>query len=420
MVDAVAEQMGSASLAALVRARDGAPNMERAVAVVGLSDTSVQEAAGLRDDVPVLLVNDVPGRADIARGGDGQVYRLDTADGRRDFVGSLGVEGRAAADLRRVLDQTPSGGRREIAELARIWAPGERGEPIPRRLMVTGHGDGVVFMGNDHDSIRSSDVVALARAMPRAAAQIDSIHLAACQHGYEPRLRPVIDAFPNLSSAWGYAGFSPLGAPARHHQGVWERGSRGMPEGGGRLRRTSVRGTRRAQSVAVWTRDGGFTGPTVRQLSVLGTEARGRHNEFQRFLSGEREVVDPMNGFLAEHYQLLQELTGHHDFGDQRDAYRAGFARERDQALRLRYFATHVTPQFARAYRRELSTGYRSLGLTPPDFSSMGRRQAVAEIARFERAMEQSPDAPSVRRTWDLLSRGLRDLDPTLIPTRWL
>ncbi len=348
-LEAIAERSNIAALRALARAGDP----RQGIAFVGMTESSSMEARALRRQVPLWLSTDRADGADAARGGDGVVHDLARADERARFVASLGLPRGVANDVERVLANAVPRSRRELAMLALAWAPAYRDEPIPSRLVVSGHGTGETFFETDDDELRTSDLLALGRAMPDAATKIRSIHLAACQHGYETRMARWREVFTGVESMWGYAAFSPTGGTAIGHQAVWERRTRVDPSGGGRLSREDVRGTRRAAGVAVWTRDGGWTGPDQRPLHDIVLEARGRFGELDRYFRGELEPEDPGHGFLADTYGVLQELTSHLDYADQRDSFRATYADRLETALRLRFFRTNVAPRFDRAHRRE-------------------------------------------------------------------
>ncbi len=415
ILDGVADALDVAALRSVSGAREGA------VVLVGMSETSVAEARALRRGTPVLLVHDVATERDVVRGGDGNPYDLRIGGDRHGFVASLGVPAPVARGVERVLAEARPGARRELGELSRLWAPAERGEPIPRRLVVSGHGDSRAFFGDDHDRIDDAEVAALAAAMPRAAARIHSLHLAACQHGYDPRMETFRRAFPNLRSIWGYAGFSPSGWPARHHQGVWERATRDLPDSGGRMAPSDVAGTRRAAGVAIWTRERGYVGPDARELGVILDELNETRDLYERYRRGELDVTDPGAGPLARRYQSLQEVVNHLDWADQFPSFQRSWAAERDAVLRLRFFASHVTHAFDRHYARDIAEGYGALGLSPPRFGGMSRREALAEVARFRSAFDAHAAPPSAAwRLRSLLDEGLAELRAEHIPTEWL
>lgn len=398
-----------------------AARTDRAVVLVGMSDTAIAEARALRRSTPVLLVTDVASGADVARGGDGVVHDVSSREGRESFVRSLHLADEVAARIRDVLDAASSGARRELAELARIWAAAERGERIPQRLLVSGHGDSRSFFGDDDDGIGDTEIAALARAMPKAAAQVRFLHLAACQHGYDPRMETFRAAFPNLQSIWGYSGFSPSGPAAHAHQAVWERATRDLPEGGGDMRPSDVAGSRRAKAVSIWTRARGFDGPARHELGLIVRELGATRDVLAQFREGAREARDSSEPALALRYQLLQELVNHLDFVEQRPEFAEHWTRERDEVLRLRFFTSHVTYAIDRHYGSVLAAGYRALGLEPPALGGMTRRQALDEVKRFEAALRVHPEPPpEARRAHRVLHEGIVQLRAEIVPARWL
>jgi hypothetical protein len=338
-------------------------------------------------------------------------------------VRSLGLPDDVASDVKRVLAETEDGGRRELALLARTWAPAYRGEPIPERLVISGHGNGRAFLEWDDEEIADVRFRDLALAMPRAAAEVRSIHLAACQHGYDTRMETLREAFPNVSSMWGYAGFSPTASVAARHEAAWERASRGEEARASEMldARASVRGSRRAENVAVWTREGGWVGPSQRELGVVMRDLHAGRDAYRAFFDGDRPLPDPMRGALAERYQQLQEVAAHGDFRDQSPAFREAIEREIDVTLRLRYFEHTVVEAFDRHYRAAIEAGYGALDLEIPSLAGMTRPEVRDEIARFRSIFEGSATRPrAARHLLDLLERGLWQLSPEVIPTTWI
>ncbi|MAQ18033.1 MAG: hypothetical protein CMN30_24950 [Sandaracinus sp.] len=416
-LQAVAEAAGADALAAA--AAEGL-DLRTAVTFVGVTHSSLGEARGLRErGVPVELVRDV-GTAEPDQGwGPGGPVPLGTEAQRRRFVHGLDLPPPVARDVAAVLAGTSSRGRGEIAALARQWAGAYHGQPIPERLVLSGHGDGEVVFETNGDRIARADVLALARAMPGAAKHLRHVHVAACQHGYEPRTEPYFDAFPNLRSVWGYAGFAPSGATARAHQARWERATRSDTDRAA-VHAALAQGTRRAVAVAVHRRGEAWEGPPVEPLPDLGARARAGAADFGRLFRGELVVTRPGEGFGADHYQTLQSLTAHHDFADQSDDYRAFWTQRREQTLRLRFFTSHVAPTFERVHGPRLDRAYAALDLARPDFGSLTRAETLAAVARFDAAFRDAGAPSELRAARDLLVEGLVQLDPARIPVEWL
>lgn len=379
---------------------------------VGMQNNSAaREVEALRQRAPVVSITDVPGQNGVVTR-SGSFTLTDPSDIAR-FAQSLGLPPDATAAVRDILLQADAPGRRELAELASVLAAGERGERIPPRLILSGHGNGETTFGQHDDRLDDEHVIALARALPRGAAQIRHLHLAACQHGWEGRMEAIRRGFPNLESMWGYTGFSPTGAPARHHQRVWERATRDGDVSD--LRRESVRDTHRGGEVSTWTRVRGFEGIRGRELDAV----RGELMALVPYIDGVRlgriaaRSNDPT---LRRAYELTQEFVNNPDFDEQSADLRSEVRSLRDQLLRLRFY-DHVAPRFFERYRAEIERGYQALGRPTPDFGRLPRAELVRELGRLQ---ETGLGDRHVRRTYELLARGLGRLEPSLIPVQWV
>ena len=405
---------------ALAQAAAEGMDLRAAVTFIGITRSSLGEARALRErGIPVDLIRDVTTSDPDQGWGPGGPMPLGTDAQRKAFVDTLELPSEVANDLIGVLRATSPRGRGEIAALAKQWAAAYHGEPIPQRLVLSGHGDGAKVFETEGDELSRSDVLALARAMPGAAKHIRHVHVAACQHGYEPRTEPYFEAFPNLRSVWGYAGFAPSGATARVHQARWERATRSDSDRR-EVHASLAAGTRRAVAVAVHRRGEAWEGPPVEPLPDLDARARAGAEAFGRLFDGELVVTRPGEGFGADYYQTLQSLTAHHDFAEQSDDYRALWTRRREQTLRLRFFTTHVGPAFERAHGPRLDAAYERLGLERPDFGRLGRAEALDAVRAFVTAFRSQGSPAPLLPLRDLLVDGLVYLDPERIPVRWL
>jgi hypothetical protein len=193
----------SASLARAV----GAVSLAGAVTLVGLTAGSVSEAQSLRRQAPVQLIAPASGvDRGVVLGGKGQTLDLGKDEDLDSFVRSLPIPLDVRQSVRTALGNADVHSRRELAELARVWSGAYCGRDIPRRLILSGHGDGVWISGGPDDFIRREWILGLGRAMPVAAQLIYSIHLGTCQHGWEPRFNAWREVFPNVQVLWGYAG----------------------------------------------------------------------------------------------------------------------------------------------------------------------------------------------------------------------
>ena len=158
------------------------PRPDESVVYLGLNTVghqSAEEAASLRNDLAGARAHVeviARGEADPALGPDkirlpaGAVVDLATSAGRAQFVSSLGVSAGASRAVDEVLADAPAGSRDELAGLAAVLARGERGEPVPARLVLSGHSigdriyDGAV--GPESGQVTFASLKDLARALP--------------------------------------------------------------------------------------------------------------------------------------------------------------------------------------------------------------------------------------------------------------
>lgn len=416
MLAALAAHMNAPGLRAMIRRPERAQH--EAIVVLGLNDASAAEVAALRRRADVLYVGDLASRQDLIEVA-GEVFDLAVPAQLKRFVDSLSLIPEQRNKLTALLRDATPHARRELGELMRIWSVAEAGGTMPARLMLSAHGDHRSLIGEEPgERINDADIMKLARIMPTAAGQIRSLHLAACQHGYEPRMAPFLAVFPNLDSVWGYSGFSPTGRPAQRHQAIWERATHSLPEGGGRLRRSMAHGTRRGEAVSVWTRAHGFEGPKQRELHNLGVETAALRPLYADLLAGRVEINDLRQRDLTRFYDLLQQVTAHSDYPEQTDQFREDHARMRGAALRLRFYPS-VASHFARAHAAAIRRGYGALGLTPPDFANMTRPEAMRAIGELGAQVDEN--SPTAARTLlRLLRHGLGELREREIPTEWI
>jgi hypothetical protein len=401
----------------------GSVPMANVVTLLGMSDTAIREARALQHHhIPVQLITDIPSRGDEVRSIDGRrTFQLVHSSDRQSFINTLSMPRETQQQVFHVLDQVPHRARREIAELARVWSLAYSGYGIPRRVILSGHGDGTWITGDDHDFFNKNSILKLGRAMPQAARQIYSLHISSCQHGYDTRMRAFRSVFPNLQMIWGYAGSSPSGASAHRHMIVWERATRGFPVGGRTIDRPAISGTRRAGVAAVWTPNRGWQGPRLPPFAELLRDVVGREGVFQQYFHGNREDRDPGRGFLYNYYNLLQQLSVHPGMDTQGETTLRTWEHRRDQALRLRLYRK-VARNFSIANRTKIERGYRAMGLNPPypDFGHLTRRAALSEMRRFRQQMDRMGSIPSaVDHLWNQLM-GLWVLDSTRIPMAWV
>src|SRR5439155_21973347 len=114
---------------------------------------------------PVTLITDISptNRSDVVRQVDGRDVDLQWDDQLDLFVSELPLPPEVHAAVRQLLGTIAPGARRELGELVRAWTGAYAGTPMPRRLVVSGHGDGVWISGNDGDFIHRDWLLELAR-----------------------------------------------------------------------------------------------------------------------------------------------------------------------------------------------------------------------------------------------------------------
>ncbi|MBN9166014.1 MAG: hypothetical protein J0I07_34010, partial [Myxococcales bacterium] len=189
---------------------------------------------------------------------DGKSYELAKPEGQGAFVGLLHARGMSEMQAQLVvaaIAQTNPTGADEMAHLALLWAQGEAGGTVPSRIVLSGHSSGTtIWDGKGDGELAFADVQRLAWVMPRAAAQIEDIHISACSTGMQGAIdenrAAWVAAFPNLKTLWAYNGSAPLEGGG--HLGEWARATRG------RATNLELSPSRAKEHVGVWDRSSGY------------------------------------------------------------------------------------------------------------------------------------------------------------------
>lgn len=373
------------------------------------SESERTELAALSKTGKVRALVETSGENDVFIGG----VRYDFAQpGQIEaFVKTLGLDPRVAEAVKDALTRADKGSREKLAQIAVVFADAEHGTPIPSRLVISGHSGGLDVFGG-RGSLALADLQRLARAMPRAAACIEDIHLSACstsgQAGVDEERGAWRAAFPNLQTMWAYAGSSPM-APA-HHLEAWGRATAGAHDS------ISVPKDLASQHVAVWSQKDGYRDDLP--LARLRSAQAKADTRFERFVSGALTAghtgpnADPQDA-LAD-YQTYRVLSQKNELPA---AERAALAHKADQLLRIRYYEEGVRAEFAKRHGTEVRDGFAALGLRVPDFATLSRADALAQIARFEQRLAAASPVPAAAEAAAAALRGLRDLDPKVIHT---
>jgi hypothetical protein len=358
------------------------------ILLVGLNPSSKSEAATLRKlGNSVIFVSDTKDTISA----EGTTYHLNVAAELEAFVDHLDLELTQSKAIKAAIESAGTGVRDEVARIAWVWAAGEKGGGVPGRLIISGHSIGDVFWGDNFNGPLYRDTIAkLAKAMTKAAAQVEDLHLAACYCGGKQDLEAWRLMFPRVLTIWAYSGSAPgsnYGAVA--HLTLWDRATRGDKKS---IDRLIAEKTRKGENVAVWSRLHGYMdGNALEPVSVLQARVAAAEPTFKTYFNGDRTVGNPQTGELRDYYNNVQSLLQHADLPA---PDRPAVQQKRDVTIRLIYFEHGVKTNFVRTHAPLIERGYRALGLNPPDFAKLNRKDTLQAIERLRRRLR-----PPRRRT---------------------
>jgi len=374
------------------------------VLYVGMNDASKQtEADGLR--AGGSQVTTVLRRDGTKVGLDGRDFDLASESACTEFAAALGrkygLPVAAQEAIARALVTLDVSARDELARIAMVLAPGEQGAAIPSRLVFSGHSDGSdVHMGGE--SLKLGAIVALARAMPNAARQIEDIHFSGCFTSAQIYgVDEWRSACPNLKTMWGYSGIAP-GAPVHHLQG-WARSTLG------RTSSDPVRGPR--ANVTTWSAQGGIrSGVSLEELRKKQGEA---DPIFGQLWGG--DIESGPWGKAREPYETYRELSYRPELSAQEKSIMKAKA---DVLLRIRFYET-VRTKFVETHGEEVRAAFESLGLPAPDFTRLSRKEALEVLRTFEEKAARTSPLPEAVKSAEAVLVGFTKLDPAKIPDGW-
>jgi hypothetical protein len=414
-VEALGQHLNVASLQSLAKAD---PRNDD-ILLVGMNKTASHEASRLRArGNNVTFVKDAA-QDDTIRVG-GRTYDLQKDADIDGFVGTLGLSAEQSAKVKTAIKSTGADGRDELAQIAQVWAKAEAGGQVPSRLVLSGHSVGDGVWGDDNGDLTKTNISLLADAMPKAARQVEDLHIAGCYSGGKSDMEDWKGIFPNAKTIWAYTGSAPgsySGATA--HQARWDRATRGDADD---LDRGVIagRGIRKGDNVAVWSEKSGYDdGSTPSPIANVRSAVTRGDATFQAYFSGDRTVQNTQYGPLRDHYNNIQALRQHPDLPRPEQA---DVRLKRDQTIRLLYFDKHVKGHFANHHAGKIQAAYQALGKPAPDFSQLSRKQTLAVIGQFESDVSAlGAGAPQAAKDLlPLLTDGLRDLKPSVIPDTWI
>ncbi len=394
------------------------PTFNNDVLVVGFNGGAKAEADSLsKRGNNVTLVQDSFAGNDKIRGtgaNAGKTYDLSTNAGVDQFAFSLGLPAAQTTEIAKVLKDVGPDARDEMGQLARVWAGGEKGGKVPSRVVLSGHSVGSQIWGDDNGSATYKQFQDLAKAMPKAAAQVEDLHLAACYAGTQTNADSFKEAFPNMKTFFGYHDSAPgTWSGAQTHLARWDNATKGRKED---LDRSIAANSRKGENVATWNRTAGFNdGQTPAPLADTRATVTNKESLYQDHLSGKSVQGQPGSGPLRDYYNDLQRLIRHPDLPA---SERAGLEARREQAIRMIYYAPNVAPKFNAHNASALKAGYEAMGMTAPNFGTMSRADALQAIQAFDAKV--GAGSPAAAREAQRLLHGLRDLTPSVIPAGWV
>ncbi len=190
----------------------------------------------------------------------GKTYDLSKPGDVDAWSKTLGLPADRAAAVATALKNAAPDGRDELAQIATVWAKGELGGSVPSRLVLSGHYANRIADANGSNGVNASDIQALAKAMPHAAAQVEDVMVSACYGGSQTQTDAWRSAFPNAKSVWTYGNGghelrdkSPTGFAAIEHLVEWEKETRGraLPNAKPQTEMDAM-GKLTLQNVSVW------------------------------------------------------------------------------------------------------------------------------------------------------------------------
>jgi hypothetical protein len=251
MLQRLQDQHGNGYVQRLLAQRETAQDEpQAAVGYMGLNPKAYQEARALKRISPDLtLVSLDDPKAEVA---------LDTPEEWVSFIywqlniSPLNFEKFINAFV--CLVACDANFREQMGDMMRMFRDAELGKYRLERLVLSGHHSGGEMWGDANDQhspgafLPERDLASLARAFPEAAAQVKDIMFSACNS--KDQVEMVRRIFPNLRSAWVYAGYSPtVDQGSAGHIKQWERNTRDAKV---------PRKRDKMGNTAIWTSDKGF------------------------------------------------------------------------------------------------------------------------------------------------------------------
>ncbi len=393
------------------------------VLFVGMNKFASQEAQAIRArGTKVELISDSKAGDDkitVGKGKSATTFDLSTDQGRTDFVKTLKLPAAQATKIADVLKNTGPDARDELAQVAQVWAKGEKGGEVPGRLVLSGHSGGSAIYGAEdgftNGALNRDQLSELAKAMPKAAAQVEDIALSACYCGGENSIMKWKEGFPNAKTVLAYSDKSPSGAGAngsRAHLRAWDKATRGdvdsLPPG-------TFKGLEKHKNVATWSVKNGYLIPGgLEKREVVQKRVDDFKPNFDQIFEGSKATGEAA---LRPFYNDLQNLKGR---PETTAAEAKAFDKQIETTFRLMKY-DKVKVNFQKDHGAEVKKAATALGLNTPNFGTLSRKDALAKIAEFEKAAKGPTVSAETKEAVRKLTEGLRDLtDTSVIPRNTL
>lgn len=324
----------------------------------------------------------------------------------RAFVDNLKVDPSVASRIEEALVGATPSHRTTLAQIALALSTGERGGTVPSRVVISAHSGGSDLYG-DVGGFTIDEFRNILSAMPHVKMQIEDLHLSACstsgQAGLDDERKAWLHALPHLKTIWAYAG-SAGKTPVRDLE-TWGKMTNHAHD------TLDVPLELRGHRIAIWSEKSGYRDSV--SLTELREDQRTADNRFRGFVTGSRSAFTN-----AGHEDALRDYEAYRVLSQRSDvpaAERAVFAKRADQLLRIRYYF-EVQAAFAKRNIDAVKNGFAAVGMSVPDFAAEGRSKALETIRQFEVRLSTMNPPPAAASVLAPLLRGLRDLEPTVVP----
>ncbi len=158
-----------------------------------------------------------------------------------------------------------------------------------------------------------------------------------------------------------------------------------------------------------------YTKPCWYDLSALALALDGYDGAFQKYFLGDTGSL--LHYRMSKYARELRKIRYSPDFSRLEKAVQRKVSTRIVQVDRLLHFR-NIVRRFQMTYRESLVEAYRKAKIPVVNFGKLSRKQALQAIDDLVKATQLSTD-PIIVRVRKLLAKGLRNLSPEYIPSRW-